>query len=197
LISECIINGNISFYNTFNSIISNNITEGAIHNFFDGQARNNIMLGNAYFGYPYYNYFNIYNSQNSVFSNNIFWLSSTSLLADNVIYCQFNNNVFTGTPDFKINNGNFSNYQNQPSGNIFVNNSGGSSYSYTSDLHLVSAASYPGDDASECGIYGGSYPFKDGGVPVHPHWINAQVDAFTDPGTGEVQVILKVSSQNQ
>ncbi len=197
LLAECIINGNVSFYNTFNSILSNNIIEGALVSFFDGQARNNILLGNYYFGYPYYNYFTIYNCQNSVFSNNIFWSSGQPFLCDNVTFCQFNNSIFTGTPDFKINNANFSNYINQSSGSIFVNNASGSSYNYSSNFHLITPSSYPGDDTQECGIYGGYHPFKDGGVPLHPHWINAYIDAFTNPGTGDVQVTLKVSSQNQ
>ena len=71
-------------------------------------------------------------------------------------------------------------------------------YSYgTSDWHMKpdGAGHNAGDDGTDIGIYGGSTPWKEGGVPSNPHIFFKSIGNTTD-GSGNLPVQIKVSAQN-
>lgn len=79
--------------------------------------------------------------------------------------------------------------------NLFVSNTN-NSYEHTDDFHLVpgSPALTAGVGGSECGIYGGASPWKEGGVPFNPHIQEQSVGATTNP-QGGLPVLIKVAAQ--
>jgi hypothetical protein len=198
LFTENVIHGDVYCFNLFNSTISNNIIGSGISQAHDLLVRNNVFLNyGPYTGWPDYVQANLIACQNTVFSNNIFMAAGYSVLSSSVTNCSFLNNVYCNTPNYYTNNTEVGNYPAQDPNTIFVNNAGGTTYSLLSDYHLQNPALYIGDDGTQCGLYGGFHPFKDGSVPFHPHWIQATVDQFTNQATGEINVNFKVSSQNQ
>jgi hypothetical protein len=198
-----ILGGTLSFYGNYGQIdgnalkaisgpgpmiifFSNNIIEGAIYAFGMGTLfRNNIFLGNTYtFGPAVTSY--------CVFENNIFLSPTSGWNYNNYsIHNTFTKNLFNFTPDF---NGNTAtdNYFNVS--NIFITQSG-STFNYSHNYHLQNPGNYPGTDATQCGIYGGLFVYKEGAVPANPHIISKTISATTD-GAGKLNATIKVAAQN-
>lgn len=196
VIAECILHANIDCSNTYNALITNNITNASIAHIYDASVRNNIFLGDGqYQGYPYYTNACIFGGSYSLIANNIFNGTTGVGVLDNTTYCVIQNNVLVITLGTYTNNTVTSNYDSQIQSSLFNNNIGITTYDYLSDFNLQTPGSYVGDDGGECGIYGGVYPFKDGGLPFQPHYIEQTIDQFTDP-SGLINVNIKVSSQD-
>ena len=53
-----------------------------------------------------------------------------------------------------------------------------------------------GRDGTDIGIYGGIFPWKDGGLPVNPHFQQVQVRGTTD-ANGNLNVNIKVEAQER
>ncbi|MBS1559418.1 MAG: hypothetical protein JST69_11905 [Bacteroidetes bacterium] len=109
-----------------------------------------------------------------IITNNIFTSSSSTAVWYNVTQCTFNNNMsvsstistYTPTNSFLANNN--TGGSNQVGVNpAFVNDADFNNYNNTFNYRLTSGS--PGHnaatDASDIGIYGGSYPFPSGGAP--------------------------------
>lgn len=149
----------------------------------------------------YFLYSNIYSQSaavsNSVFQNNIIYQGS-SPMGGSSNYNYYYNNIFTN-----VNNG---------SNSLFVNNQanvspgslllGGStmntlSFSTSDNFHLVNPG--PGVGAglggTDCGIYGGTTPWKEGALPYNPHIQQATIPSITDQN-GNLNVIFKVKAQD-
>lgn len=189
LITECIVNGNISLYNLKNSIISNCIIQGNVSGGRELVFSNNLFLLNT----DNWNW-NFNDTDNSLISNNIF---RRDQLPD-VIHsaCEsntFSNNVFKGNPPVGFNTftGNFTGVD---VASLFVLQSG-AAFDFKHDYHLVNPAAYLGTDGTQVGIYGGSFPFKSNTMPSNPHIVSKAIPPHPD-SSGNLQVQLKVSAQN-
>jgi len=61
---------------------------------------------------------------------------------------------------------------------------------------LQSPSTYIGTDATECGIYGGIFPYKEGAVPYNPHIQQKSISSVTDIN-GNINVNIKVVAQDK
>jgi hypothetical protein len=52
-----------------------------------------------------------------------------------------------------------------------------------------------GTDATQIGLYGSVFPYKDGAVPINPH-IQAKTIAPVTNSIGELNIDIKVAAQN-
>ncbi|MFP4528492.1 MAG: hypothetical protein ACLFQX_08080 [Candidatus Kapaibacterium sp.] len=80
---------------------------------------------------------------------------------------------------------------------LFVDQSGGS-FEFSHDYHLTPTAlgAITGTDGAQVGIYGGPYPFKDGGAPINPQIIEKRISTATNP-EGHLKVEIRVKAQNK
>lgn len=168
------------------AFLTNNIFQGPIAGFGNGTIfRNNIFLAQSDVLYsPGNTYVN--------FENNIFVSSNASWNYNNYsIHNTFTKNVFAGSPDFTGNTatGNYFNVSG-----IFVSQSG-FTFSYNDNYHLQNPGTYPGVDGTQCGIYGGLFVYKEGGVPANPHIISKTISGTTD-ASGKLNATIKVAAQN-
>lgn len=108
----------------------------------------------------------------------------------------FYNNVFLTTPTFGITDTHFNN--TITSNQVIVSNPLPTSFSYGDDYHLVSGspAIGAGLNGDDCGIYGGSNPYKEGAVPINPH-IQTQIINANTNAQGQLPVNIKVSAQDR
>ena len=86
------------------------------------------------------------------------------------------------------------NYTNIPQANIFVNQTG-TTFNYTHDYHLQAPTTYLGTDGTQVGIYGGTFPYKEGAVPLNPH-IQLKNIAPTTDANGDLQIQIQVKAQD-
>jgi hypothetical protein len=130
----------------------------------------------------------------------------SSIIRNNIVFTQdpntfFNstgnnitNNLFTrGAIDF-VTNTNSGNYIGILQTNIFVNQSG-STIDYTHDYHLKNPTTYLGTDNTQVGIYGGTTPFKDRGLPSNPQVLKKSVATETD-ASGNLKINFTVKAQD-
>jgi len=192
-ISECFF-PHIQFIK--NSFVSNNLIGYYILNTQDCLIENNIFLlggnsepisGNSctvknnifkYFVDSYYS-----TISNSLFDNNI-W-SSGSL--PNGVFG--NGNIGTGNINDSNFDGLFTNFSyatyNQNIDNL-----------YPFDFHLVNAAyNTGGTNGTPIGIYGGTFPWKDGSLPFNPHILFKSIGNTTDPN-GNLLINIHVEAQD-
>lgn len=108
-------------------------------------------------------------------------------------YNTFRNNIFEAAPGGGTNTY-LNNYNNHPFSTVFVNYTNFSNY-YTDNLHLISPGTYNGTDATQVGIYGGLYPYKEGAVPSNPH-IRSKSIGLTPDVNGKLKVNFTVAAQN-
>jgi hypothetical protein len=200
-----------------NSNFSENIVKS---NFFINGSScffyNNIIEGHASFYDRFIN--------NSTFKNNIFlaeYINSGLEYPVFVNHCLFENNIFIGTatnpivncpqsffrnnlfvydwegPDNQTNLFGSGNMVNVPQLSIFVNQSG-NTFSYKHDYHIKEGCpgKNGGVDGTDVGIYGGIYPWKDGGLPFNPHIKVAKIAGTTD-ANGNLNVNFKVAAQER
>jgi len=184
-IKDNIIRETISFANVKNVTVENNIIEGSLQ-YGNGMitVRNNIFLRRVA-NMVYY----IFATR---FDNNII-MSSASFSyggSGNLYY----NNIFKETDPLgaEFSSGNQFNVTD-----LFVNQSG-TGFVYTQNYHLTptSPARAAGMAGTDCGIYGGANPYKEGAVPVNPHIQTKLLPAQTD-AQGKINVQVKVAAQNQ
>jgi len=182
-IKQSVIDGSIDCSDASTIQISNNIISGSIGDLFEsGLIANNIFL--------YYNNWLFSSVNSSLIQNNII------LDNDFLNTCQFNTiqyNIFVNTPTMGTNTAQ-NNYSPVTQSTIFVNQSG-NSFNYSQNYHLQSPATYPGNDNTQVGIYGGLYPYKEGAVPFNPHIISKAIPQSTD-GSGNLNINIKVKAQN-
>ncbi|HNQ69654.1 MAG TPA: hypothetical protein PKN32_14875 [Bacteroidales bacterium] len=198
-IKDCIIRNNINGASTQGVVVENSIITYQIKNFdANAEFRNNIFLRNNNYsnssGYCILN-----NISNCNFSNNIFrhsYNSSGGYFAYSSSNNFFNNCIF-GAQSTYIYGGTFSNclYATDFS-TLFVNVPSVEDFSYTYDYHLseTSAAIGAGLNGTDCGIYGGDNPYKDGAVPLNPHIQFKQIPTATD-SQGKLNIQVTVSAQ--
>ncbi len=197
-IKDCIIRTDIRGANAQGIVVETSIITNQIYNF-NGNAefKNNIFLrhntssGSAY----YYVLANIYNCN---FSNNIFrHYYSTSNYFSYLSSNNFFNNCIFGMSSTYLNAGIHNNCLfSKTFANQFINVPNVADFSYTYNFHLsdTSVAIGAGMNGTDCGIYGGDNPYKDGAVPLNPHIQFKQIPTATD-SQGKLNIEIKVSAQ--
>lgn len=169
--------------NAQNAVISNCIIQLNIAWSNGNLISNNILLFNAAYA--------IHDSHNNQINNNIIIGAAPVSGSGNI----FNNNLFVvasplyGSPATTIGN-----YTGVAQSAIFINQSG-YAFNYTHNYKLQNPGTYPGTDGSQVGIYGGTFPYKEGAVPLIPH-IHTRSIAPTTDTNGNLQIQIKVSAQN-
>jgi hypothetical protein len=191
---ENIIASNIHGENTYHLIAANNIISNIISGVYNGTILNNIVFGDAYWGYPYYNYYALNDCNNTLIENNIF----TGTSGSGFINCTndvFNNNVYCRTQDFGANS-NSGNFQAQDYAQFFVNAST-KEFKYQYNYQLKNPGNYTGTDATEVSIYGGLFgPAKTASVPMNPHIYQKTISNKTN-NDGTLDVNIKVKAQSK
>ena len=173
--------------NSANTLLVNNIFEGTVSNAKNGDLfRNNIFITVSY---P------ISSCQYAVFENNIFTFNGDGNFLYNAgnPYNTFSYNVFTLSPVWWL-NPNSNNYINADRATLFVNQTG-TEFNYAHNYHLQSPGTFLGADATQCGLYGGLFVYKDGAVPANPHIRQKTIANATDVN-GNLNVNITVAAQN-
>lgn len=168
-LSDININNNIikSIYggqNSTNIIIANNIISqfqgfGSYINSGTFLCSNNIFA-------PVTGSANFANIDNTIFANNIFYFYSPNSSTNE--YCTFNNNISYGSANdaFNISGTNSGGGNFESVDPLFTSFAGPYGYTPTDDYHLQpsSLGINAGTDGTDIGIYGGAYPWPDGGI---------------------------------
>jgi len=184
---ECFIQGGINFNNYgTNLFIQHSIITSVrvyIGNWFELSVSNvnssALILGNIFLANTHFTFGNIKGSliKNNIILNN--GGSSYGFIGGETNSNIFTNNLFVrSTIDFGTNSYN-NNYSNVSQANIFVNQTG-NTINYNHDYHLKSPTTYLGTDGTQVGLYGGTTPFKDKGLPSNPQILTKTVGNQTD-----------------
>lgn len=185
-IKECVITSNVTLDNATSCVLTNNIIQGRI---FNGIA-NAIYNNDLFFNSNYY-YYVLNGVDNSSISNNIFLKQDGSIHSG----CEsntFSHNIFSSDPGTGSNTF-VSNYPNVATTTLFIDQSG-YAFDYAHDYHLNTPGTYPGNDGTQVGIYGGLYPYKTAAVPTNPHIISKDIPAYADEN-GMLNINISVSAQ--
>ncbi|MCB9165735.1 MAG: hypothetical protein H6592_15070 [Flavobacteriales bacterium] len=186
--SECVLRGLIAS-DARNVIVRNCVLETNIQYVRGGVIQNSVFL------YASVNVYVINNCSNCIIQGNAFYGSNVMISGTSASYASVSNNCFVdATPTFS-----WASFNNNTTGvsaaQLFVNytNNG---YEHTDDFHLApgSPAIGVGPNGSDCGIYGGLSPWKEGGVPYNPH-IQEQFIGTATNLQGELPVQIKVAAQ--
>jgi len=195
-ISDCsiiqnLINGNILISYNSNLLISNNIISGQYSTFHHSNEPTVMISNNLFFRSPSsYDYIS-----HATFSNNIFLKCpgpaiQYSFFYNNITYAigytcddlPFGTNIGSGNlnnTDPEFINGNTSNYD--PDGNY--------------RLGPTSPGKNAGTDGTDIGIYGGPYPFVDGGIPPIPQILLMHVSNPV-PLNSDIDIHIKARKQD-
>lgn len=142
-----------------------------------------------------------WNISNSVFTNCIILNATVSTVKitsnsrGNIFYnCVFSDTAYVSTGTGIIQNCVF----NKPMNTILQNVSNIVNYNSNDNFHLTatSPAKGAGQSGTDCGIYGGSNPFKEGGVPLNPHIQAVNIAPNTDQN-GNLNINIKVKAQKR
>lgn len=179
-----------------NSLISNNIITGiqvyseAINPYL--QVNNNIFFYYYTQGNTLLQLANQSTYQNNIFQMPVFWASANSNFYNNTNGTPYGGpgNISSGTisETFDLS---FIN----PGTPIPPNNN--YDYNVHNDYHIkpTSLCKNSGTDATDRGIYGGAFPWKEGSVPSNPHIYFKQVAPQTN-NSGQLQIQFKVRTEN-
>jgi hypothetical protein len=188
IIKENIILGDVHLANASYSDVTNNLIEGRFYNGENNAIQNNIFFYDNAGGYT------LNNMNNCYIANNVFLRTDLSRTYTNIEFTTFSNNVFAGTPNPGTNTW-VNNYENIDISTFFVNQTGNAPDFYQ-DYHLTDPATYVGYDATEVGIFGGLYPFKEGTLPNNPHFQAKTIATQTDVN-GDLNIQIQVSAQDE
>lgn len=187
IISENVIKGAVSGNNAQDNLFSNNVIESYVSDF----GVNNIFRNNFFMisSYPY----SLSSIEGCYFQNNVFAYTPPSQDIESNV---FENNLFLRVVMFPAGSINSNNIISQTSASTFVNQSG-STFNYSHDYHLKpdSPGKNAGKDGTDIGIYGGTYPWKEGSIPANPHFQSIKISPKTD-NLGNLNVRVKVAAQD-
>lgn len=189
LIGNVLMN-RINLENIQNALLSNNIISNTFQGSNGNMISNNIIMGFIWGSSMDYLFFG---SNNSLNNNIILWEGYNANVngSGNI----FNNNLYVEpTPDYGTAATNSGNHTGIPQTAIFVNQTG-TTFNYTHDYHLQAPTTYLGTDGTQVGIYGGTFPYKEGAVPLNPH-IQLKNIAPTTDANGDLQIQIQVKAQD-
>lgn len=190
VIRSGIVSSTIGYYNSM-QVQSNSFFNNII-NWDIGFLGNNCMFKNNILILDYFR-----NVKGAVFENNYI---GKQVISSEIFSCTFYNNInqnLMSTLSHELSNLFRNNIDNQALTDTFVNYTAGVAYSYDFDYHLkaTSPGKNAGIDGTDIGIYGGTFPWKEGSVPSYPHFQSATIAPQTD-NTGKLNVKLKVAAQD-
>lgn len=179
----------LNLENVQNSLLSNNIISNSFQGSNGNLINNNIIMGFIWGSSMDY----LFSGNNNTLNNNIFlWEGYAANVAGSGNI--FNNNLFVEpTPDYGTTATSIGNYTGILQSAIFVNQTG-TTFNYTHDYHLQAPTTYLGTDGTQVGIYGGTFPYKEGAVPLNPH-IQLKNIAPTTDANGDLQIQIQVEAQ--
>jgi hypothetical protein len=186
-----VVKNNKFYENIIGYMTSGGESNYFINNIFGGlgQIGSSIFKNNIFFNPSGYGY-------SSTFENNIF-ISQTTF-ANDIRNSTFRNNLFLENISFPYLTTNLGtgNIVNQTQASIFVNQTG-NAFDYTHNYHLKSTCpgKNAGTDGTDIGIYGGSYPWKEGAIPNNPHFQSVKIAPKTD-ANGSLNVNIQVKAQD-
>jgi hypothetical protein len=129
----------------------------------------------------------LYNANYALFENN-----TIASYSSGIDYNTFRNNVLAVQP--AAGNGTWvNNFYNVDFSTLFVLQSAW--FAYADNYHLKAPATYVGTDATQVGIYGGYYPYKEGAVPAVPHIQSKTIPLQADV-SGQLNIQVTVAAQN-
>lgn len=188
LIGNVLMN-TVNIQNATNVMIANNIFNVSLINTNGNQISNNIFLSHSE---PWNVY--AFSGNNNIVNNNISLITTNHGFASGSSNV-FNNNLFVSSaPHYSTTPTTIGNYTGIAQTAIFVSQTG-SSFNYSHNYRLQSPATYLGTDGTQVGIYGGTFPYKEGAVPLNPH-IQLKNIAPTTDANGNLQIQIKVEAQN-
>jgi hypothetical protein len=184
--AENVIDGSVDGGNAANNVFSNNIFASTVGDFSVGNMfKNNLWMNTNITSGPF---------SYCIFDNNIIFSSARMGTVTNSV---FNNNLFVDNISFPwgTNTGS-NNIVSQAQSSIFVSQTG-NTFNYTQDYHLKSSCpgKNAGKDATDIGIYGGVYPWKEGSIPFNPHVESVNIAPSTN-SSGNLKVNIKVEAQD-
>jgi len=188
LIGNVLMN-RLNLENIQNSLLSNNIISNTFQGSNGNMISNNIIMGFIWGSTMDYLFFG---SNNTLTNNIILWEGYNANVngSGNI----FNNNLYVEpTPDYGATATSIGNYTGILQTTIFVNQTG-NTFDYAHDYHLQAPTTYLGTDGTEVGIYGGTFPYKEGAVPHNPH-IQLKNIAPTTNANGDLQIQIQVGAQ--
>lgn len=176
--------------NIQNSLLSNNIISNTFQGSNGNLLSNNIIMGFIWGSSMDYLFFG---NNNTLNNNIILWEGYNANVngSGNV----FNNNLYVEpSPDYGATATSSGNYTGILQADIFVNQTG-TVFNYAHNYHIQASTTYIGTDGSQVGIYGGTFPYKEGAVPLNPH-IQVKNIATTTDANGDLQIQIQVAAQN-
>ncbi len=190
LIEGNVITGQIVATNGQQVLVTNNITMSNLVNFNGCVMRNNVFLhqsasssGSQYL---------LYNCNNNVLENNVFYYAFVYGISGIQTFTK--NVFFVPVPNLGV-SVDINNFKGVDPASFFVTNNS-SPFSYLQNYHLSNPGNYPGADGKQVGVYGGSFPYKEGAVPSPPHVRSKAIAASTD-GQGKLNVQITTTAQDK
>ncbi|MFZ1610599.1 MAG: hypothetical protein WAT52_05995 [Chitinophagales bacterium] len=176
----------IDFFSSINHLLLNNVIQAKVNNANYCEFKNNIFL------YASCCYGSALGTSYCIFSNNIFmgYSGGTTPLGGGADV--FYNNLFAGYSTTSTTNIYYSNFSALIT-EVFVDYT----YGLENDFHLLPdcIGVNAGTDGTDLGIYGGAFPWKDGGLPNNPHIYYKNIGSATNED-GNLDVNIKVSAQD-
>jgi len=201
VITECVLGDAISCFDSpgsTNFLFSNNIFDTRLGGYGSYALRNSLFRNNIFLYEGSCNWFCFWPlpGEHSIYENNV--ILSQNYALGGAGFSDFRNNLFVANINLQndCNCGGINNITNQPQSSIFVNLSG-NAFSYTDDYHLKPTCPgvNAGTDGTDIGIYGGSFPWKEGSLPNIPHIKFSSIGASTD-NNGNLPVHIEVDAQD-
>jgi hypothetical protein len=197
--SENVLQSVVNLSTAINVFFTKNIFNSYIVNT-NGQVtfQNNIFL----YGYNNCSTHLFHEIKGATFSNNIIIKTQDCAPVAGGTFTgnAFYNNIFNINITFpwsgNIGSGNI---VGQHPDSIFISaNPAPYTFDYLKNFHLkaTSLGINAGTDGTDIGIYGTTYPYKEGAVPVNPH-IQSQSIATETDSQGNLSVIIKVAAQSR
>lgn len=171
------------------ALVANNIIRYGIDHTHGNLIKNNIFLGKLTSGY----YENFRGNNNNI-HNNIFLVHGSYGMTNGSGNIYYNNIMAFPSPAYGTAATTLNNYTGLDPANIFVEQSG-QDFIYTHDYNLKTPTSYPGTDATQVGIFGGTFPYKEGAIPVIPHFTLKDISPETN-SSGQLTIRIKVKAQD-
>lgn len=191
LITEC-ITGNI--YPNRGWVISNSIVDGYIQSSTNTQIEQCVFLASPGGGGAGST---IANCSSCTIRGNIFANALARVRGNSSSWATCSDNVFVDPAPLIQSASDYQNSKGVSQAQLFAGYAGETTYNFTIDLHLIpsSPAAEAGPGNSDCGIYGGASPWKEGSLPLPPHILERAVGTSTTP-TGDLPVQVKVAAQD-
>lgn len=188
-LQRSVVIGDINFTRATNAAVFNSILQNRCISSNGVNYENNICFFS-------HNYDWAISGDNNILKNNIFFTEYEHGSGVNGNGNQFYNNLFLfPNPPFGGSYTASGNYYPVNADSVFVNNNI-YTFDYSKNYHLKHPETYIGTDGTQIGIYGGTFPYKEGAVPSNPH-IQLKNVAPTSDSNGHLQIEFKISAQDE